>query len=267
LSWSPNVEQRSLFAEILGEVARGFEEPGRPRGPGLLRLAAADAALLGYGNLSSSLKTLSGRLEVPGRPAPSASALARGLANLARELERDGELDQELESLNGIPTEPADPPPPRIYLESSPPPLPVFAAPGPAAIASPAPAMASGRALLLDPAPVHRAALARLLRRMRWDVRELDAAQPALEAVTRGEVDVLIVDARRMRLEPSALVAEVGRRAAGRPLPVVFLVEETRASEEQSLLRAGASALLRRPTDETALRRTLDALRPPGGTA
>jgi CheY-like chemotaxis protein len=217
---------------------------------------------------------------------PSAAALARGLDSLARTLERGGEVDRELESLNDIPmdrpaerpksTEPPRAPgagaPPqfpsaRVYIESPPPPQPVRAPLGSTAAAGPAPGMAAGRALLLDPAPLHRAALARLLRRLRWDVRELDSAQPALEAVALGQADVLIVDARRMRLEPAALVAEVGRRSAGRAVPVVLLVEDAHPAEERDLLRAGAAALLCRPTDEAALLRVLNGLRPPGGAA
>jgi CheY-like chemotaxis protein len=319
LSWSPNADQRNLFVEILGEVARGFEEPGRPRGPELLRIAAADAALLGFEDLSSVLKGLSGRFQTNHDSSPSPAALSRGLEQLARTLERGGDVGAGLESLSSIesepkapvvtPSAPSVPPAPaappardeapapstaaapaappareaasapsvdpapapggtvRIFLESAPPPPPVSAGPTPASAWSPAPAMAAGRALLVDPAPVHRAVLARLMRRMRWDVRELDAAQPALEAVFRGEADVLIVDARRLRLEPGSLVAEVRRRSGGRAVPVVFLVEDGHARDEQDLLKAGAAALLRRPTDETALRRTLDSIRFPGGNA
>jgi CheY-like chemotaxis protein len=295
LSWSPSVELRSLFADVLGEAARCFEQPAAPRGPELLRLAAADAALLGYDTLSVSLKSLSGRFHESGRPAPPSAAVARGLDSLAHAVERGGQVTRELDSLNGILTErspvivpspdfgasapreavpspeapvPAAPPAApaaRVYFESAPPPRP--SVPAPAAAASPASAMAAGRAVLVDPAPVNRAALARLLRRLRWDVREFDAVQPALEAVARGEADVLIADPRRLRLDPASLVAEVRRRAGGRTVPVAFVVEDSGARDEPDLLRAGAATLVRRPTDEATLRRVLEALRPLGGSA
>lgn len=286
MSRSPTVELRSLLAEVLGEAARAFEEPSGPRGPELLRLAAADAALLGYAALSHSLRSLSGLLDTQGGAVPSPAALARGLGSIARTVALGGELERELESLDGmqtnghleepaelsaeqgpgaagpLPEPPAAPPAARIYFEPAPPSL-----PAPAELASPAPGMAAGRAVLVDPAPVNRSALARLLRRLRWEVREFEAAPPALEAVARGEADLFIADARRLRVDPAALVAAVRRCAGERSVPVAFVAEETRGFEVYDLLRSGAAAVVRRPTDENALSRALESVRPAGGTA
>jgi len=288
LSWSRNAELRNLFADILDEAARALEEPGGGRGAHVLRLAAADAALLGLDNLSVKLKTLSDRLSGPAGPLPPEDSLSRNLGTLARTLSLGGEVDRDLEALDralswrpapaaapapGPPAEPAIlevPPPPagpagaRVYLEyEAPEPRPAFS-PGEA---GPAPAVAAGRALLVDPAPVSRGLLARMMRRLRWDVREMESLAPALEAVAQGQADVLLLEARRLRVPAAVVMDEVRRRSRGRPLPVVFVVEETRAQDEDELLRAGAAALLHRPADEQSLRRTLDAVRPPGGSA
>ena len=328
MSWSPNNELRGLLAEVLGEVASGLLEPAGLRRSHLLRLAAADAALLGYDTLSDSLRSLSARLEVPGQPVSSPVAVVRALGSVAHALTRNGDAEPKLPLLEvpdlgpetlapenltlagggptpaaGTPSAPdARPPVPpapvaqrdvappittpipaaaapapepgparasrvQMFFESEPPISPPAAPSVPAAAASPAPAMAAGRVLLVDPAPLNRAALSRMLRRLRWDVRELDLVQPALEAVSRGEADALIVDARRLHLQPAALLSQVWRHAGGRALPVVFLVEGSAEREEEELLRVGAVACLRRPTDEATLRRVLDVLRPAGGTA
>ncbi|MBI5838276.1 MAG: response regulator [Candidatus Eisenbacteria bacterium] len=355
MSWSPRVELTSLFAEVLDELAAALAEPACPRGPGMLRLAAADAALIGFENLSSALKSYARRIEGFGTAASPAPPVFAALAALARELTDGIEADfaaaaleralnesgSLVEAPRPAPVEPALPvlaappsapvgpipsapvapplsvtppsPPPaatgvslfvetppggrtlgRAPEEALPPPPPAtvriyLETPGTAEPAGPAagslhgslpvappPASSGGfelrptvgalpvtrRALLADPAPVSRALLARMMRRLVWQVEELSGAVAALQALVIGVPDVLIVDAHRLPVAPRAIMDE----GVARNVPVVFVVDESRPEEERALARAGA-VLLRRPTDETALLRVLDNLRPTGGTA
>lgn len=143
-------------------------------------------------------------------------------------------------------------------------PAPELEAPAPR---EPLPRAAYGSAILLDPGPVSRSMLARILRKLSWTVEEHDRSAAALDAWSQGRGDLFIADARRLRVAVRDLVEEVRRRSGGRPARVALLVDGVQPEEERLAREHGAAGVLRRPVEEHALKQFLDSLTPPGGTA
>ncbi len=131
----------------------------------------------------------------------------------------------------------------------------------------PVPRAAYGSAILLDPGPVSRSMLARMLRKLLWTVEEHDRSAAALDAWSQGRGDLFIADARRLRVAVRDLVEEVRRRSGGRPARVALLVDGVQPEEERLAREHGAAGVLRRPVEEEALKQFLDSLTPPGGRA
>ncbi len=278
-----------MFAEILGVLAQALGEPGIPRASWLLRLTSADAALLGLRELSTQLNSLSIRIEQLNGRAQAEPVVAQAVGTLARSIIRvENSGDRELQSLAAVlgawdPVPSAEPEPgphdnpggadplsqpdspefgmvelpreapPQIYLEE--------------AEDSDLQSHGRGHALVLDPAPVTRALLARLLRKLSWEVTEFTWIGAALDAISRGEGLVLFVDVRHLKTRPRDVADEVRNRTGGRGLPMVFLVDPSVPEEAEAAREAGARALLQRPAEESELRNILENLTGPGGQA
>ena len=312
LSWIQSDDQRALFGEILDECARSMGEPGRPRAGALLKLAAADAFLIGQEGLGACVRALADRLRHHGLRPDELAAFSSLLHSVSRKLRAGTDSAVEVETFRRLlaeppqsppqnaapaphynapipaqpqplpapelyappmtPRPPAAPAPPRdifgaqIFLETGEQ-LPVPSAPVTGHSPAPHSTSAAGMAILVDPGPVSRSMLARVMQKLGWQVEEHERAFTALEAWSRSQAGLFIADARRLRVAPRDLVEELQRRSGGRPVRLLLVADSPRPGDGVAGLESGVAGWIPRPVDETELRSLLESLFPFGGQA
>lgn len=112
------------------------------------------------------------------------------------------------------------------------------------------------RVLIVDDEPEVRQVLAGALRQRRMGTREAASLAEAREEVRRGEVDLVLVDARLPDGDGLDLAEELNRRAPA--VPAVVITGDSSFGRAVQAMRAGACDLVAKPLDLKELNRCVD---------
>jgi len=110
-------------------------------------------------------------------------------------------------------------------------------------------------AIVDDDASVRQSAR-RLIRALGHRAEAFGSAEEFLDSGNAKTTACLILDVRMPRVDG----LELQRRLSGSEIPIVFITARASDEEEQRALHAGAVAFLRKPVDQAALLRALDAV-------
>ena len=110
-------------------------------------------------------------------------------------------------------------------------------------------------AIVDDYASVRQSAR-RLIRALGHRAEAFGSAEEFLNSGNAKTTACLILDVRMPRVDG----LELQRRLSGSEIPIVFITARASDEEEQRALHAGAVAFLRKPVDQAALLRALDAV-------
>ena len=110
-------------------------------------------------------------------------------------------------------------------------------------------------AIVDDDASVRQSAR-RLIRALGHRAEAFGSAEEFLDSGKAKTTACLILDVRMPRIDG----LELQRRLSGSAIPIVFITARASDEEKQRALHAGAVAFLRKPVDQAALLRALDAV-------
>ncbi|PLY13870.1 MAG: PAS domain S-box protein [Sedimenticola sp.] len=103
------------------------------------------------------------------------------------------------------------------------------------------------RALLVDDEPSHRLLLREILTSADWRVQEAGDGDAALEAITQGQFDLVLLDKRMPGLSGDEVCTRIRENERSRLLPVIMVTGFGEGEELALSLEAGASDLIRKP--------------------
>lgn len=105
--------------------------------------------------------------------------------------------------------------------------------------------------LIVEPNPVLRQILGRMMARPGYQVLTANTGQGVLEMVRRKRVDVVIIDSLGLDLNPWPLLIDLKE---SQPLiSVLFLVERDSKATEQQIVASGADGVVRKPIISSVL--------------
>ncbi|MFI4934869.1 MAG: response regulator [Caulobacterales bacterium] len=129
----------------------------------------------------------------------------------------------------------------------------------------PAPIASKVRVLLAEDNPINAMLARTLLRREGAVVDHVEGGELAVEAVSRGDYDLVLMDVRMPGL--SGIAATKALRARGIETPVVALTANAFEDDRKACLAAGMDDFLIKPLSPEALRAALARWTGPGWTA
>jgi CheY-like chemotaxis protein/HPt (histidine-containing phosphotransfer) domain-containing protein len=109
----------------------------------------------------------------------------------------------------------------------------------------------SARVLVVDDGPENRELISLVLAEQGLWVEEAENGQVALDKLSQGEFDLVLMDMQMPVLDGHAATRELRRR--GMKLPVVALTANAMKGFEEEVMKAGCTAYLTKPVDIDAL--------------
>jgi len=130
----------------------------------------------------------------------------------------------------------------------------------------------AGRVLVVDDNRTNRRIMVELLGGIGLEVAEAQDGLDAVDAVIRGNFDLVLMDLQMPRMDGYQATARIRERFSSTQLPIVAMTAHGRDEDREQCLAAGMNAHLAKPIDPTALAELLARWLPtpvpsrPGGT-
>jgi signal transduction histidine kinase/CheY-like chemotaxis protein len=135
------------------------------------------------------------------------------------------------------------------------------AAAGGQALSAPEPLSGTGKVLVVDDNPVNRMVAARMVRRCGYTCEEASGGRAAIEAVTRGAFDAVLMDCQMPDVDGcDATRAIRSREGEGEHTPIVALTASAGAEDRERCLSAGMDEHLVKPVTLEKLSQVLAQL-------
>jgi len=112
----------------------------------------------------------------------------------------------------------------------------------------------AGRALLVDDDDVVRHGVRQALEPIGWQVTEAEDGMRALEAITAGRPDVIILDLMMPKMDGFELLEELRRRGEWKDIPVVIITAKALTDAERDRLNGGVERITQKSDRDEMLR-------------
>jgi len=113
------------------------------------------------------------------------------------------------------------------------------------------------KAIVTDDSKVTRAVLRRMLERLTFEVMEATNGAEALGLLTRGSVDLCLVDWNMPTMNGVEFITQLRRNPDWAAIPAILVTDETDRAKIDQAMRAGASGYLEKPFQPETLALTL----------
>jgi CheY-like chemotaxis protein len=114
---------------------------------------------------------------------------------------------------------------------------------------------AAGRILLIDDDDMVRRSVRAALEPTGWQVAEAENGLLALESLSTGRPDVIILDLMMPKMDGFELVDELRSRPEWREIPVVVITAKDLTDEDRSRLNGGVERIIQKSERDEMLRR------------
>jgi CheY-like chemotaxis protein len=112
----------------------------------------------------------------------------------------------------------------------------------------------SGKALLVDDDEVVRRSVRQALEPIGWQVTEAENGQVAIEAMTAGRPDVIILDLMMPKMDGFQFLDEWRRRSEWQDIPVVVITAKDLTDEDRTRLNGGVERIIQKSDRDEMLR-------------
>jgi signal transduction histidine kinase/DNA-binding response OmpR family regulator len=112
----------------------------------------------------------------------------------------------------------------------------------------------AGRVLLVDDDEIVRRSVRQALEPIGWQVTEAENGQVAVEAITAGRPDVIILDLMMPKMDGFELLDELRRRSDWQDIPVVVITAKDLTEEDRNRLNGGIQRIIKKSDRDEMLR-------------
>jgi CheY-like chemotaxis protein len=113
---------------------------------------------------------------------------------------------------------------------------------------------AAGRALLVDDDEVVRRSVRQALEPIGWTVIEAENGQVAVDTLTTGRPDVIILDLMMPKMDGFEFMDELRGRSDWREIPVVVITAKDLTEEDRNRLNGGVERIIQKSNRDEMLR-------------